>query len=217
MAQRQQSKQPKVEEEPEEGSSDAEEGSEDALARTSSPDHAPDDAEQADDEEASDPSAEEESDDAEADEAEGEEGQAAAVLGTERYVLAGFFATGMIAAYVLGRLIQSVWASASNKDWFSQALPRLAAVPDDDKGSYGLVLGGLIALIGVVRTYRKPDVRAWTDEVASELTKVKWPTRKEVQSSTVIVIAASAVATIYLALLDRFWAFLTSLVYGDGS
>ena len=25
------------------------------------------------------------------------------------------------------------------------------------------------------------------------------------------------VATVYLALLDRFWAFLTSLVYGDGS
>ena len=32
-----------------------------------------------------------------------------------------------------------------------------------------------------------------------------------------IVIAASTVATVYLALLDRLWAFITNIVYGDGS
>lgn len=142
---------------------------------------------------------------------------AAAQLGTERYVMAGFFAAGMLCAYVLGRFIHGVWAYASNKDWLSQTLPRVAAVADDDKTTYSFIIGGIAALILVLRIYRKPEVRSWSEEVASELTKVKWPTKKEVSNSTIVVIAASAVATIYLAMLDRLWGFITNLVYGDGS
>jgi preprotein translocase subunit SecE len=147
----------------------------------------------------------------------GEEGDAAAQLGSDRYVLAGFFAAGMAVAYVLGRAIDGAWVSASNKDWFSQSAPRLAAVPDDDKSMYSVILGGIIALVVVYRTYKRPDVRAWADEVAAELAKCVWPTRKDVTSSTFVVIVASAIATVYMALLDRLWAFVTNIVYGDGS
>jgi preprotein translocase subunit SecE len=150
--------------------------------------------------------------------AEGEDDDAAAAqLGMDRYVLAAFFAGGMLLAFVLGRFVHGVWSTLSNKDWFSRALPALAGVADDDKTTWGTVLGAVVALIVVVRTYRKPDIRAWSDEVATELTKVKWPTKKEVSNSTIVVIAASAIATIYLMLLDRLWAFVTNLVYGDGS
>lgn len=145
------------------------------------------------------------------------EGAAPAQLGAERYVLAGFFAAGMLGAYITGRLIHSIWAYLANKDWFSQTLPTLASVGDDEKATISLVVGGIVSLIFVLRTYRKPDVREWTDDVASELTKVKWPTKKEVYNSTVIVIAASAIATVYLAMLDRLWGFITNLIYGDGS
>ena len=123
----------------------------------------------------------------------------------------------MIGAFVVGRAIQTIWTALSNKDWFSTTVPRLAAVSDDEKSTISLLIGAAIALVVVFRTYRKPEVRMWTDEVASELAKVKWPTRKEVWNSTVIVIAASTVATVYLALLDRLWAFITNIVYGDGS
>lgn len=153
--------------------------------------------------------------DAEGDDADDE--GAAAQLGTDRYVLAGFFAAGMAVAYVLGRALQSAWVSAANKDWFSQSMPTLAAVPDDDKSMYSVILGGLIALFLVYRTYKRPDVRAWADEVAAELAKCVWPNRKEVTSSTFVVIVASTIATVYLALLDRLWAFVTNIVYGDGS
>lgn len=152
-------------------------------------------------------------------EATGEEGEggAAAQLGAERYVLAGFFAAGMLGAYILGKFVHGVWDYLANKDWFAQSLPRVASVGDDEKTTISLVIGGIAALILVLRTYRKPDVRAWTDDVAGELTKVKWPTKKEVYNSTVVVIAASAIATIYLAMLDRLWGFITNLIYGDGS
>ena len=145
------------------------------------------------------------------------EEEAAAQLGIQRYVLASFFAAGIAGAYILGKVIHGVWAWAANKDWFHSTLPALAAVSDDDKSTYGTILGALIAIIAVVRSYRNPAVRTWADEVAAELAKVKWPTRKEVSNSTVIVIAAGAIATLYLALLDRLWSFVTDLFYGTGS
>ncbi|WP_437279425.1 preprotein translocase subunit SecE [Sorangium sp. So ce375] len=154
-----------------------------------------------------------ESDDADEAEDEG----AAAQLGTERYVLAGFFASGMLLAYLLGKFVHGVWATLANKDWFSRTLPALSAVGDDDKTTYGMIIGGVVALIVVLRSFRNAELRNWSDEVASELAKVKWPTKKEVTNATFVVIATTTVATLYLALLDRFWAFVTNIVYGDGS
>jgi preprotein translocase subunit SecE len=145
---------------------------------------------------------------------EGDEAPVAGQLGANRYVMAGFFATAILGAFVLGKTVHGVWSYLSNKSWFSDALPTLAAVPDEDKTRYGMVLGALVAIVVMARTYRRADVREWTDDVAGELAKVKWPTRKEVSNSTIIVITASAVATAYLALLDRLWAFITNLVYG---
>ena len=120
-------------------------------------------------------------------------------------------------AYVLGRALQALWITFSNKGLVQPARSPAAAVSDEDKATYGFLLGGVIALVVVYRTYRRPDIRAWCDEVATELAKVVWPSRKEVTSSTFIVIVASTVATLYLALLDRLWAFVTNIVYGDGS
>jgi preprotein translocase, SecE subunit, bacterial len=72
----------------------------------------------------------------------------------------------------------------------------------------------VIGLAGLIYVYRRPDIRAWVNEAAVELAKVTWPTKKEVTRNTAIVIIASLVATFYLALLDRFWGFVTNLVYG---
>jgi preprotein translocase subunit SecE len=190
----------KSESEGDEATSDAGEAKEDALARAL-----------AEGDEKSDALAEGDA------EAEGDGELAAAQLGTDRYVLAGFFASGILAAYVLGRTLQALWVSFSNRDWFNHAVPFLAARTEDEKTSYSFVVAGVAALILIVRVYKRPDVRAWADDVAGELAKVQWPTKKEVYNSTFIVIVASAAATLYLALLDRLWAFVTNIVYGDGS
>jgi preprotein translocase subunit SecE len=138
-------------------------------------------------------------------------------LGADRYVMAGFFAVAIIGGFVLGRTVQTLWSDLSGRDWFNRAVPALAAVSEESRTTYAMVFGGIAALLITLRTYRRPDVRAWTDDVASELMKVKWPTKKDVTSSTLVVIAASSFATLYLALLDRLWSFVTSIVYGTGS
>jgi preprotein translocase subunit SecE len=84
------------------------------------------------------------------------------------------------------------------------------------RSSVSLVLGALIAAVVVFIYYRKPDVRQWADEVAEQLSKVKWPTRKDVGNNTIVTIAVGAVLAAYLTILDRFWGFLTNLFYSSG-
>ncbi|MBI4702320.1 MAG: preprotein translocase subunit SecE [Deltaproteobacteria bacterium] len=160
----------------------------------------------------------------EEEEAEGDKDDAdedvATQLGETRYVVAGFFAAWLVGAYVAGMALTGVWAKVAAQDWFARALPAVAAVPHEgamvSRSSISFVLGGLIAGGVVLHYYFRPDIRTWTEEVAEQLGKVKWPTRKEVGSNTVVVLATSAVLTAYLTILDRLWGFLTNLVYTGG-
>jgi len=43
---------------------------------------------------------------------------------------------------------------------------------------------------------------------------VTWPSKDEVVNSTAVVIVATVFSTVFFALMDRFWSFLTNLVYG---
>ena len=143
-------------------------------------------------------------------------------LGIQRYVFSAYFAAAALMAYVIGRAIHDIWAHYASRDFFVNFSAAIAGVPDDDshilnKRTYALAIGVVISLIVMIRLYRKPSFRQWIDEVTGELAKCRWPTRKEVTTSTIVVLAASAASTAYLFILDRLWAFITSLVYGTGT
>ena len=72
------------------------------------------------------------------------------------------------------------------------------------------VLGAGTALYYWLRT----RARQLAEEVASELSKVTWPSRREVTNGTTVVIITTVVATAFFALMDRFWGFVTDKVYG---
>ena len=145
---------------------------------------------------------------------------AAAEMGHQRYVIAGFFALWMVVAFILGRALEGAWSQFAARDWFVENLPSLAAVPHEgelvSRASVSLVLGAVLGALVVGYYYVKPEIRTWADEVAEQLNKVKWPTRKEVSQNTVVVMIATAVITTYLTLLDRFWSFVTNLIYSSG-
>jgi preprotein translocase subunit SecE len=136
-------------------------------------------------------------------------------LGATRYVLAGFFAAGMGVAYVVSKVLTGTWNKLADNAWVASHAPFLSRIAEDDRPSYTMLVGAALGIFTTVYAYRRPDVRTWTNEVASELAKVSWPTKKEVTNSTMVVIAASTFATVFLALLDRFWGFVTNLVYGS--
>jgi preprotein translocase subunit SecE len=134
-------------------------------------------------------------------------------LGTARYVHAAFFAVGILAAFIGSKLLGAGWSRLADWPTAVRAVPQLIAYSEEQRETYTMVGGAAIGAVSVIQTYRNPGVRRWTDEVAAELSKVTWPNREAVMNGTLVVIIASAIATVYVAILDRFWSFLTTLVY----
>lgn len=75
--------------------------------------------------------------------------------------------------------------------------------------------GALVLALAVgIALYRNERVYVLANDVASELKKVTWPTRKETQAATIVVIVTVIIAAIVLGLFDMVWAFLTDRIYG---
>lgn len=139
---------------------------------------------------------------------------APAQLGATKYVHAAFFLSGILLAFILGKLLSTAWNILAEWPAVVRAVPQLLRYAEDERPTFTTVAGALIAVAVVVHYYRKESVRAWADEVASELSKVVWPNKETVTNGTIVVLVACAVATVYVGLLDRLWGFVTTLVYG---
>jgi preprotein translocase subunit SecE len=142
-----------------------------------------------------------------------EKGVAPTQLGATRYVMAGFFMATIAVAYVSGRVVAATWNWLAAKQWAVDKVSWLVSLGEESRETWGTLAGGVIALAALIYVYRREDIRVWVNEAASELAKVTWPNKKEVTNGTVVVIVASVIATIYFTLLDRFWGFVTDLVY----
>ena len=135
-------------------------------------------------------------------------------LGAARYVHAAFFAAAILAAYISAKLLVVGWGLLAEWPDAVRAVPQLVQYDEDKRENIAFLVGAVFATAGVIQSYRKEGVRSWANEVAAELTRVTWPTREVVMNGTLVVVVASMVATVYVAILDRFWGFLTTLVYG---
>ena len=137
-------------------------------------------------------------------EEEFEDNAAPAQLGYQRYVYAGYFAGAIAIAFVCSKVGDTAWMRLGT--W----KPQLG----EPRGDVVMPISALIG-VGVAWYYwKKQRTRELAEEVASELSKVTWPTKDEVMSSTAVVIVKTVFSTIFFALMDRFWSFLTNLVYG---
>jgi preprotein translocase subunit SecE len=145
---------------------------------------------------------------------EGDDAVEATAFGSDRYVHAAFFAAGILAAYLASKLLVAGWNNLAAWPTAVRAVPQLVSYSEEQRDSFTLVAGAVVGTLTIVQSYRKESVRTWANEVAAELSKVTWPTREAVLNGTVVVVVASALATVYVAVLDKIWGFLTTLVYG---
>lgn len=134
-----------------------------------------------------------------------EDEHAANQLGSKRFVFAAYFAGAIGVAFVLSKAGEYAWHLLSQK-W----VPTLG----EPKGEVIMPVSALIGALVAVYYYRQARTRELAEEVASELSKVTWPKKDEVMNSTAVVIFTTAFSTVFFALMDRFWGFLTNLVYG---
>jgi len=136
---------------------------------------------------------------------EGEEGVLVPTqLGTQRFVYAAYFAGGIAVAFLLSKAISYGWLRLATYK------PQFGEPHDEVVMPIAAVIGALTA----VYYFRDSKTRILAEEVASELGKVSWPAREEVVNSTFVVIVTTLLATTFFALMDRFWGFVTNLVYG---
>jgi len=143
-----------------------------------------------------------------------EPGRAVTMLGTARYVHAAFFGLGVVAAFLCGKLLLAGWNLVADWPEAVRRFPLLIEYGEEERATLTLLVGAVVGVLLVVWYYRKESVRTWANEVALELSRVTWPNRETVTNGTMVVLVASLVATVYVTLLDRFWGYLTNLVYG---
>lgn len=113
-----------------------------------------------------------------------------------RWVQTAFLAIGALLFLMLNRLIVAGW------ERFAEPNSTLATL-----------VSGLLAAIIAWRLYKYDKINKLASDVVSELTKVSWPTRQEVSTSTVVVIITSIVAAGILGTFDAIWSAITDLIY----
>ncbi len=139
--------------------------------------------------------------------------EGATQLGAVKYVHAAFLVTGVLGAFVSGKALTGIWNSLANWPAAVAKVPFLIRYSEDERPDFTMTLGLLIGIVAVWRSYKNPPIQKWAHEVAAELSKVHWPDKQLVTKGTVVVLVASAFATVYVGLLDQLWGFVTALVY----
>jgi len=125
-------------------------------------------------------------------------------LGPRRFVYAAYFAGAIAIAFLMSKMLSFAWLKLQN--W----KPAVGEPRDE----LVMPLAGLIGAIAAVYYWKRTRARQLAEEVAVEMSKVTWPTRTEVTNGTFVVIVTTFVSTVFFALMDKFWGFVTNLVYG---
>jgi preprotein translocase subunit SecE len=127
-----------------------------------------------------------------------------AQLGLQRFVFAAYFALAILIAFVVDKAVRVGWYRLSQ--WKPQV-----GEPREEIAIAVAVVGAIGATLWA---WKHEDVRRLIEEVASELGQVTWPSKDDVGRSTAVVVGTTVLATIFFALMDALWRFLTNLVYG---
>jgi preprotein translocase subunit SecE len=128
---------------------------------------------------------------------------AALQLGYRRYVYGAYLAGALLVGFLAAKIGHVAWYRLGQ--WKAEL-----GEPQDE---YIFPVAGVIGVLVAVYYWRKADARQYADEVAEELSKVTWPTRKEVTNSTTVVVLTTLFATAFFALMDRFWGYITDQIY----
>jgi preprotein translocase SecE subunit len=125
-------------------------------------------------------------------------------LGTKRFVYAGYFGGAIGMAFVVSKLFDFAWLK------FQSYKPSIG----DPREDIVMPLAGLVGLGVALYCWYRTRARELAEQVAAEMARVTWPGRTEVTNGTFVVIVTTVISTVFFALMDKFWGFVTNLVYG---
>ena len=124
-------------------------------------------------------------------------------LGYMRFVYAAYMAGAMLVGFLVAKIGHVGWYR------LGQWKPEFGEPRDE----IVYVVAGAVGIMVALYYWRKPESRQYANEVAEELSKVTWPSRKEVTNSTTVVLFYTLFATVFFALMDQFWKYVTDKIY----
>lgn len=124
-------------------------------------------------------------------------------LGYMRFVYAAYMGGAMLVAFLVAKMAHMGWYR------LGQWKPDFGEPRDEIVYVSAAVVGVATALY----YWRKAEARQYATDVAEELSKVTWPNRKEVTNSTTVVLFYTLFATVFFALMDQFWKYVTDKIY----
>jgi preprotein translocase subunit SecE len=129
------------------------------------------------------------------------------VQGAQRYVVFAYLAIGILLWTTLAKLFAAI-AYATN-------IPNPGLLGNNFALSHLLGLFGAVA--AVLYGWKNVAAREFSFDVVSELKKVSWPSRKETQTATVVVIVTTILCAMVLGLFDQVWAWITGVIYSSAA
>jgi len=129
--------------------------------------------------------------------------QTAAVLGIERWVQFAYIGGALLLFWLFNHAIFGAW----------EALADYADLASDPNESIATAAAAIAAVVTAIVLYRHPKTSTFSNQVASELSKVTWPTRQETWQQTIVVVVVSVIAAVILGVFDAGWSTLTDLIY----
>ncbi len=123
--------------------------------------------------------------------------------GIQRYVVFAYLALGLVLFVTLDQVFGAIVYGAG--------MPNPALV--GSKLSVATLIALALAVGGAFFGYKHPKASEFSKDVVTELRKVSWPSRKETQHSTVVVIITTLIIAAMLGVFDFIWSELTGLIY----
>jgi preprotein translocase subunit SecE len=117
-------------------------------------------------------------------------------MGNTKWVHLMFAVGGLLLAYLLVQTTDWIWG------YFAKP-----------KEIYVNMIGISAGAIFTYFAWRNADLFAKSQEIANELSKVTWPTRKETSAATVVVIITTIIISAILGLFDLVWSWATGIIY----
>ena len=93
---------------------------------------------------------------------------------------------------------------------FGAAFGVVARMADSDLVRHGLPVVFGILVFAILQF--NPRVLAWADEVATEIRKVVWPSRKDVIAMTIVVCVMVLISSVLISAFDFFAGYLVKIL-----
>jgi preprotein translocase SecE subunit len=113
-------------------------------------------------------------------------------LGVQKYLYTGYFVAGCVVAFLVSHIADAAWAGHENAS-----------------NAMGVVAG----LVGVALAWKNVALRTLAMETIEELAAVTWPSKDETTTASAVVLATAVIASLVIFGMDRFWNWITNVIY----